>query len=153
MMHVFGARRGAFLAYSLAAIGLALWPAPAAAQAGVRPSRRRRSGQSAELPAGPLYLAGARPFPRSRTPRPRPVALSLPAEAEGKAWLFTLGAEGAPAHGGSAVAEIGPLADASTRPSTCCASTPGSRRREPKTAVHTHPGTEAFYRAGGAAEP
>ena len=135
------ARHSVILAVSLCSIGMALLPAPAAAQAKfvVTPVAEKTV---AELPAGPLYWQ-VETFPALGDAEAAAGPLSLTAEFEGKAWLFTLGAKGAPAHGGSVVAEIGPLVNVSApeyllRVNTGVAP-PGS-----KTAVHTHPGTEAF---------
>ena len=95
-----------------------------------------------ELPAGPLYWQ-VENFPALADAKAAAGPLSLAAEVEGKAWLFTLGPEGSPAHGGSVATEIGPMPDFSApeyllRVNYAVAS-PGA-----KSGVHTHPGTEAW---------
>ena len=138
----FGVRRGVILGFSLCSIGVALLPATAAAQAEfvVTPVAERTV---AELPAGPLYWQ-VETFPALADAEAAAGPLSLTAEVEGKAWLFTLGAKGAPAHGGSVVAEIGPLVDVSA-PEYLLRVNTGVAPPGAKTAVHTHPGTEAFF--------
>lgn len=99
------------------------------------------------LPDGDLYWrietfatlaaaeAGAGPF-------------SLAAEASGSAWLFTLGAQGERTAGAAFVAETGPVprfeAARYTLRINRAHAPPGAA-----TAVHTHPGTEAFYVLAG----
>ena len=138
----FGVRRGVILGFSLCSIGVALLPATAAAQAEfvVTPVAERKV---AELPAGPLYWQ-VENFPALADAEAAAGPLSLTAEVEGKAWLFTLGAKGAPAHGGSVVAEIGPLVDVAA-PEYLLRVNTGVAPPGAKTAVHTHPGTEAFF--------
>lgn len=72
------------------------------------------------------------------------------AEVDGKAWLLTLGPEGAVEHGGENVATIGPI-DRFEAPEyllriNVSAAPPGS-----KTSVHSHPGSEAIYILSGEA--
>lgn len=95
-----------------------------------------------ELPAGPLYWH-VENFSALADAEAAAEPLSLAADVEGKVWLFTLGPEETPTHGGSMVTEIGPLADVSApeyllRISHAVAS-PGA-----KSGVHTHPGAEAW---------
>jgi quercetin dioxygenase-like cupin family protein len=74
----------------------------------------------------------------------------LPAEADGKAWLLTLGPEDMAAHGGDAVTTIGPIDrfDATQYLLRIVVSDapPGT-----KTSVHSHPGSEAIYILSGEA--
>jgi quercetin dioxygenase-like cupin family protein len=96
-----------------------------------------------ELPAGPLYWH-VENFPALADAEAAAGPLSLATDVEGKAWLFTLGPEGTPMHGGSLVTEIGPLADVSA-PEYLLRISHGVAAPGAKTEVHTHPGTEAFF--------
>ena len=73
---------------------------------------------------------------------------SLAAEADGKAWLFTLGAKGGASAGGHEVAEIGPIpriaAPLYLLRINSATGSPGA-----KTRVHSHPGSETFYVLSG----
>jgi quercetin dioxygenase-like cupin family protein len=74
----------------------------------------------------------------------------VPAEVHGKAWLLTLGPEGAAAQGGENVATIGPIdrfeaAEYLLRINVSAAP-PGT-----KTSVHSHPGSEAIHVLSGEA--
>ena len=73
---------------------------------------------------------------------------SLTAEVAGRAWLFTLGPQGAATPGGMKVAEIGPVPPI-TAPDTSCASTTAAGLQGAKTPVHSHSGSEAFYVVAG----
>lgn len=73
---------------------------------------------------------------------------SLTAEVGGKAWLFTLGPKGAVTHGGTKVAEIGPIPSI-TAPEYLLRVNYGSGPPEAKTPVHFHNGSEAFYIIAG----
>jgi len=63
-----------------------------------------------ELPAGPLYWE-IENFPTLAQAQAAAGPTSLATQAEGKIWLFTLGAKGGTTHGGTKVAEIGPVAE------------------------------------------
>jgi quercetin dioxygenase-like cupin family protein len=101
----------------------------------------------AQLPAGPLYWR-IENFATLAQAQAAADSTSLAAEADGKAWLFTLGAKGGATAGGHEVAEIGPI------PRIAAASYllrvnratggPGA-----KTPVHSHPGSETFYVLSG----
>lgn len=69
---------------------------------------------------------------------------SLTAEVAGKAWLFTLGPQGATTRGGTKVAEIGPMPPLSA-PEYLLRVNYGSGPAGAKTPVHSHFGSEAFY--------
>jgi hypothetical protein len=69
---------------------------------------------------------------------------SLTAEVAGKAWLFTLGPQGAATPGGTKVAEIGPVPPISA-PEYLLRVNYGSGPLGAKTPVHSHSGSEAFY--------
>jgi hypothetical protein len=75
-------------------------------------------------------------------------ATSLAAEVGGKAWLFTLGAEGAAGHGGTPVTEIGPV-PRMTAPEYLLRINRATGAPGAKTAIHSHPGPEAFYVLAG----
>ena len=135
----FGGRRGGF-ALSLA-VGMALSTvALAQAEFKVAPVAEKTLS---ELPAGPLYWQ-IESFPTRAEADAAADPLSLVAEAGGKAWLFTLGPEGAPPQGGIPVAEVGPLEDVAA-PEFLLSIREGVAPPGAKTMVHTHPGTEAFY--------
>lgn len=127
-------------------IGLMLWPSACLAQAKleIKPVVEKKLK---ELPAGPLYW---RLETLSTLAEAQAAAgpTSLAAEVAGKVWLFTLGAKGGATPGGSKVVEIGPV-PAITAPEyllrvNLAGGPPGA-----KTAVHTHPGSEAFYVLAG----
>ncbi len=73
---------------------------------------------------------------------------SLTAEVAGKAWLFTLGQQGAATPGGTKVAEIGPVPPI-TAPEYLLRVNYGSGPPGAKTPVHSHFGSEAFYVVAG----
>lgn len=75
-------------------------------------------------------------------------APALVAEVAGKAWLFTLGAKGAATHGGTKVAEVGPVPVAPA-PEYLLRVNRGSAPPGAKTPIHSHPGSEAFYVVSG----
>ena len=62
----------------------------------------------AQLPAGPLYWR-IENFATLAQAQAAAGLTALAAEADGKAWLFTLGAKGGSTPGGQEVAEIGPI--------------------------------------------
>jgi quercetin dioxygenase-like cupin family protein len=144
---------------SLFAIGPLLPASQAAAQGqySVKPLTEMKIKQ---LPAGPLYwrvenfptLAEAQAAAASFRWNPDTVrhegSPSLVAEVAGKVWLFTLGAKGGATPGGSKVAEIGPLPPINA-PEYLLRVNHGSGPPGSKTAVHTHPGSEAFYVVSG----
>lgn len=73
---------------------------------------------------------------------------SLTAEVAGKAWLFTLGPQGATTAGGTKVAEIGPVPPI-TAPEYLLRVNYGSGPPGAKTPVHSHFGSESFYVVAG----
>lgn len=113
-----------------------------------------------QLPKGPLYwrvesfptLAQAKAVASGYRWNPDTVSYdglpSLTAEAAGKAWLFTLGPQGAATAGGTKVAEIGPV-PAITAPEYLLRVNYGSGPPGAKTPVHYHNGSEAFYVISG----
>ena len=100
-----------------------------------------------ELPPGSLFWR----IETFATPDKAQVAAgpwSLVAEADGKTWLFTLGAAGGSTPGGTRVGEVGPI----PRPAASqyllrineATGHPGSI-----TPIHSHPGSEAFFVLSG----
>jgi mannose-6-phosphate isomerase-like protein (cupin superfamily) len=100
-----------------------------------------------QLPPGALFWR-LETFPTIAQARAAAGEFGLAAESAGKAWLCTLGPAGGSTPGGVKVAEVGPLPrvvaplyllrlNEATGP-------PGSI-----TAVHSHPGSEAFYVLAG----
>lgn len=113
-----------------------------------------------QLPKGPLFwrvenfptLAQAKAAASVYRWNPDTVSYdglpSLTAEAGGKAWLFTLGPQGAATPGGTKVAEIGPV-PAITAPEYLLRVNYGSGPPGAKTPVHYHNGSEAFFVISG----
>ena len=113
-----------------------------------------------QLPKGPLYwrvenfptLEQAKAAASKYRWNPDTVSYdgspSLTAEVAGKAWLFTLGQQGAATAGGTKVAEIGPVPPI-TAPEYLLRVNYGSGPRGAKTPVHSHFGSEAFYVIAG----
>ena len=73
---------------------------------------------------------------------------SLAAEVAGKVWLFTLGPKDGSTPGGTKVVEIGPLPPVSASEYLLRVNRAGGPPGV-KTAIHTHPGPEAFYVLAG----
>ena len=96
-----------------------------------------------QLPPGPLYWR-VESFPALAAAQAGAGATSLAAEVAGKAWLFTLGPKGGSTHGGSKVAEIGPVPPVVATEYLLRINSTGGPPGV-KTKVHTHPGSEAFY--------
>jgi quercetin dioxygenase-like cupin family protein len=113
-----------------------------------------------QLPKGPLYwrvenfptLAQAKAAASVYRWNPDTVSYdglpSLAAEVAGRAWLFTLGPQGAATAGGTKVAEIGPV-PAITAPEYLLRVNYGSGPPGAKTPIHFHNGSEAFYVISG----
>jgi len=70
--------------------------------------------------------------------------MGLVAEYEGKVWLFTFGGSGEDSKGGTKVAEIGPIPRISAKEYLLRVNEAGGPQGS-ASAVHTHPGSEAFY--------
>ena len=96
-----------------------------------------------QLPPGPLYWR-VESFPALAAAQAAAGPTSLAAEVAGKAWLFTLGPKGGSTHGGSKVAEIGPVPPVVATEYLLRINSTGGPPGV-KTSVHTHPGSEAFY--------
>jgi len=134
------------LASSLCVPVLLLLPSMAAAQEKfvIKPVAEKKLDQ---LPAGPLYWR-IENFPALAQAQAAAGPTSLAAEVSGKAWLFTLGQKGGANPGGSKVAEIGPIPPI-TAPEYLLRINHASGPPGAKTAVHSHPGSEAFYVLAG----
>jgi hypothetical protein len=126
----------------LAAIPATLLPLAAHAQQAlmIKPLAEKKV---AELPAGPLYWR-IETFPGRTAADAAAGTWSLVAEADGKVWLFTLGAPGGATPGGAKVAELGPVPRVTASQYLLrineATGAPGS-----KTSTHSHPGSEAFF--------
>ncbi|WP_218578690.1 cupin domain-containing protein [Vineibacter terrae] len=129
---------------------LALWlcvsgawlspPAAAQQQLSIKPVAEKKIK---ELPAGPLYWR-IETFPTLAQARAAAGPAALAAEVSGKAWLFTLGPKGGATAGATRVAEIGPVPPL-TAPEYLLRINHATGAPGAKTAVHSHPGSEAFY--------
>jgi hypothetical protein len=101
----------------------------------------------ADLPPGPLFWRIENFADRGQA-HAAEGAWSLVAESAGKIWLFTLGAPGGHAPGGTEVAELGPIPRVAASQYLLrineASGPPGS-----VTPVHSHPGSEAFYVLSG----
>lgn len=96
-----------------------------------------------QLPAGPLYWR-IENFSTLAQAQAAETPTSLAAKVAGKAWLFTLGPEGASTPGGSKVAEIGPIPPI-TAPEYLLRINNTGGPPGAKTPVHMHAGSETFY--------
>jgi hypothetical protein len=101
----------------------------------------------AELPAGALHWR-IETFPALTAAESAAGPWSLVAEADGKVWLFTLGAAGGATPGGTRVAELGPIPRVSAAQYLLrineASGPPGA-----VTHIHSHPGSEAFFVLSG----
>jgi hypothetical protein len=101
----------------------------------------------AELPAGTLHWR-IETFPSRDAAQGAAGPWSLVAEADGRVWLFTLGAAGGATPGGTRVAEVGPIPRVSAAQYLLrineATGAPGS-----VTSIHSHPGSEAFFVLAG----
>jgi quercetin dioxygenase-like cupin family protein len=100
-----------------------------------------------QLPAGPLVWR-IENFAALTQAEAAAGPTGLVAQAAGKVWLFTLGPAGGSSAGATKVAELGPLPPVVATQYLLrineASGPPGS-----VTAVHTHPGSEAFYVLAG----
>ena len=97
----------------------------------------------AALPDGDLYWH-AETFATIEDAKAAATAEGVAAEAGGKAWLLTLGPEEMAGHGGEAVATFGPI-DRFDAPEYLLRINLTDAPPGAKTAVHSHPGSEAIY--------
>ena len=131
----------AFLLGVSAISGVLLSPSAAAADKfEIKPVAERKISK---LPAGVLYWQ-IENFSTLEQAQTAAGPTSLVAEVAGKVWLFTLGPQGGATHGGSKVAEIGPVAPI-TAPEYLLRINNAGGPPGVKTPVHTHPGSETFY--------
>lgn len=97
----------------------------------------------AELPAGDLFWR-IENFGSPEQANAAATPWSLVVESAGKVWLFTLGATGGASPNGTKVAEVGPIPRIAASQYLLrindASGAPGS-----VTAVHSHPGSEAFF--------
>jgi hypothetical protein len=147
MMHQ-PSRRGLALLAALSLVGYAFLPSPRAAAAEakfvVKPVTEKKVS---EVPAGPLYWR-VENFPGLAQAQAAAGPTSLAAEIAGKAWLFTLDGKGGSTPGGTRIAEIGPVAPV-VAPEYLLRVNHAGGPPGTKTAVHSHPGSEAFYVLAG----
>ncbi|MEO8526730.1 MAG: hypothetical protein ABI460_18525 [Caldimonas sp.] len=134
---------------SVAVLTLGLWFLAGAALAQsqalvIKPLAERKV---AELPAGELFWR-IENFPTSESARAVAGPWSLVAESAGKVWLFTLGASGGATSGGVRVAEVGPIARVAAR-QYLLRINEASGPQGSVTAIHSHPGSEAFFVLSG----
>jgi quercetin dioxygenase-like cupin family protein len=132
-----------------------LWAPPAMAQtgsvgtagAGTLVVKALGDKKVDKLPAGPLFWR-VDSFPTLAQAQAAASPMSLAAESNGKAWLFTLGPAGGSSSGGTKMAEIGPVPEVSATQYLLrvneASGPPGS-----VTPVHSHPGSEAVYVLAG----
>jgi mannose-6-phosphate isomerase-like protein (cupin superfamily) len=110
----------------------------------IRPLAERKV---AELPGGELFWR-IENYPSKEAAQAAAGTWSLVAEAAGKVWLFTLGAAGGSSPGGMRVSEVGPIARFAA-PQYLLRINEASGPPGSVTAVHSHPGSEAFYVLAG----
>jgi hypothetical protein len=97
-----------------------------------------------QLPPGPLFWRIDN-FPTLAQAQAAAGPSALAAEADGKVWLFTLGAKGGSSPAGAkTVAEIGPVPPISA-PEYLLRIVSSGGPPGAKTQIHMHPGSETFY--------
>ena len=101
----------------------------------------------AELPAGDLVWR-VENYPSVAEAQAVAGTHALVVEARGKTWLFTLGAAGGASPGGTRVTEVGPIPRV-TAPQYLLRINEATGAPGAKTAVHSHPGSEAFLVLAG----
>ncbi|WP_027151037.1 hypothetical protein [Mesorhizobium sp. WSM2561] len=143
--HSLSARRIGVLLFSLCAFGLMTSASmPADSKFAVEPVVEKKVK---ELPSGPLYWR-LENFPTLAQAQTAAGPTSLAAEVAGKVWLFTLGPKDGSTPGGTKVVEIGPLPPISASEYLLRVNRAGGAPGA-KSAIHTHPGPEAFYVLAG----
>lgn len=100
-----------------------------------------------QLPSGPLFWR-VETYPTLAAAQAAAGPMSLAAEFEGNAWLFTLGPAGGSSAGGTRMVEIGPLPTVKA-PEYLLRINHASGPPGSITPVHTHPGSEAVYVLAG----
>jgi hypothetical protein len=139
--------RAANLAGIMLAVMCMLACYPAAAQQAPLVIKPLAEKKLARLPEGQLYWR-IETLPTLAEARAAAGETALAVEVSGKVWLFTLGAKGGATHGAAKVAEIGPVPRLEA-PEYLLRINHASGPPGAKTAVHTHPGSEAFYVLAG----
>jgi quercetin dioxygenase-like cupin family protein len=127
----------------IVAVTLGSFLSDAAAQQPFFESKVRAEKKVAELPNAPLFWR-IEIFPSLAEAQAASSQHSLITEALGKVWLFTLGPQGQATKGATTVAEVGPLAKVDAAEHLLRVNE-GHGAPGGTTAVHTHPGSEAFY--------
>jgi hypothetical protein len=126
------------------ALGGAVWLAPVCLAAEpvllVKPLTERRV---ASLPEGNLFWR-IENFAAMSEAQAAAGPWSLITEAAGRIWLFTLGAPGGLSPGATKVAEVGPIPRVNAA-EYLLRINDASGPRGSMTAVHSHPGSEAFF--------
>jgi hypothetical protein len=144
------------LATAVALFALAgLWAPPVPAQpksvgtagAGTLVVKALVEKKVTQLPVGSLFWR-VETYPTLAAAEAAAGPMSLAAESNGKAWLFTLGPAGGASAGGTKVVEIGPL-PAVTAPEYLLRVNEASGPPGSITPVHSHPGSEAVYVLAG----
>ena len=139
-------KRYPFSLVMLLTFGICLLPSTAAAQQAlvVKPLAELKVSS---LPAGPLFWR-IENFATLVEAQAVAAPTGLAFEYGGKAWLFKLGPAGGSSLGATKVAEVGPISPIVATQYLLrvneASGPPGS-----VTAVHTHPGSEAFYVLSG----
>ena len=132
----------------IAVLASGLWLLPSTARAdqplGIKPLAEKKVS---ELPAGPLFWR-IENFTALAQAQAAAGTWGLVAESAGKVWLFTLGPAGGSSAGGTNVAEVGPIPRI-VAPQYLLRINEASGPPGSITAVHTHPGSEAFYVLAG----
>jgi len=143
---IFGTGTAFALALSLLAIEPAAAPSTAAAQSKlvIEPVAELKVRQ---LPPGPLYWR-IENFETLAAAKAATGPTSLAVEVAGKVWLFTLGPKGGSSGGGTKVTEVGPIPPLAA-PEYLLRINRATGPSGAKTAVHSHPGSEAFYVLAG----
>lgn len=136
---------GLACALALGALAAA-WPPGAIAQQKleIRPVAEKKLKT---LPAGALYWR-IETFATLAQAQQAAGETSLAAEVSGRIWLFTLGRPGGATPGAGKVAEIGPV-PAPDAPEYLLRINHASGPPGARTAVHSHPGSEAFHVLAG----
>ena len=129
----------------LAGVTLFLAALSAAAQPlSIKPLAEKKVAQ---LPPSPFYWR-IENFPSIDEARKAAGEWSLAVEAAGKAWLFTLGAQGGKTPGGSKVTEVGPIPRVPAS-QYLLRINEATGPKGAVTSIHSHPGSEAFYVLAG----
>jgi hypothetical protein len=132
----------------IAVLASVLWLLPSTARADqplvIKPLAEKKVS---ELPAGPLFWR-IENFTALVQAQVAAGPWGLVAESAGKVWLFTLGPAGGSSAGGTKVVDVGPVPRI-VAPQYLLRINEASGPPGSITAVHTHPGSEAFYVLAG----